>query len=116
LVATSKSSSPLAPDFERLITPPKLPNLAFEPESTIITASIPAPTRNATLVANAIAGAKIRTLTGLDREETKSLLEYLARSGLWRGTVDWGTVGEIWALAGNGRVGEVLKKGIGRGM
>ncbi|KAL2200061.1 mitochondrial ribosomal death-associated protein 3-domain-containing protein [Corynascus similis CBS 632.67] len=44
---------------------------------------------------------------GLDKLETRALMEYWAASGMLRATVDERTVTEKWALAGNGVVGEM---------
>ncbi|KAK2750175.1 37S ribosomal protein S23 mitochondrial [Myotisia sp. PD_48] len=46
-------------------------------------------------------------LSGLPKDETRSLLEYYARSGVLRQRVDQDLVGEKWALAACGVVGEL---------
>ncbi|KAL9113731.1 MAG: hypothetical protein Q9227_002176 [Pyrenula ochraceoflavens] len=59
-----------------------------------------------------LARPEIVELQGLSKAETKALLEYVARNGLMRETVDDALVGEKWTLAGGGIVGEVLKAGL----
>ena len=49
----------------------------------------------------------IHRLKGLSRAETRSLMEYWARSGLLRQTVSESLVGEKWTLAGGGIIGEL---------
>lgn len=46
---------------------------------------------------------------GLSKIETKGLMEYFAKSGLLRARVDNVLVGEKWAVAGGGNVGELQR-------
>ncbi|KAF2744085.1 hypothetical protein M011DRAFT_470748 [Sporormia fimetaria CBS 119925] len=46
-------------------------------------------------------------LKGLTKEEARALMEYYAESGMLRAKVDDGLVGERWALAGMGNIGEL---------
>jgi len=48
-------------------------------------------------------------LKGLSRPESKGLLEYFARSGIFKEAVTDGAVAEKWGLSGGGIVGELCK-------
>ena len=49
----------------------------------------------------------IHRLSGLSKAEARGLMEYWARSGILRQSVDEGLVGEKWSLSGGGVVGEL---------
>lgn len=55
---------------------------------------------------------QIKELKGLSKEESRSWLEYAAKSGLLRRRVDEALVSEMWALSGGGRVEELVKVGM----
>ena len=52
-------------------------------------------------------GMQVKRMEGLSKEEARGLMEYWARSGVVRHTVDEGYVGEKWSLSGGGCVGEL---------
>lgn len=52
-------------------------------------------------------GMEIQRLKGLSKDETRSLMEYWAKSGVVRQKVNDTLVGEKWALSGGGVVGEL---------
>ena len=52
-------------------------------------------------------GVDVQRLRGLSKEETKGLMEYWAKSGILKHTVDERLVGEKWSLSGGGIVGEL---------
>ena len=54
----------------------------------------------------------VQVLKGLNKSETRGILEYYAASGLFRGLVDDRTVAEKWSLAGGGVIGELERIGI----
>jgi small subunit ribosomal protein S29 len=54
---------------------------------------------------------ELQTLGGLTRDEARGFLEYFARSGLLRETVNEEWVGEKWTLSGGGIIGELEKLG-----
>ena len=57
-------------------------------------------------------GLDVQRLKGLDRDvEARGLLEYFARSGVFREAVSEKTVGEKWSLAGGGVIGEMARFG-----
>ena len=60
-------------------------------------------------VFNNAANSKIdvHRLSGLSKEEARGLMEYWARSGILRQSVDEGLVGEKWSLSGGGIIGEL---------
>jgi small subunit ribosomal protein S29 len=57
----------------------------------------------------AMKGVEVMKLKGLSKKEARGLMEYWARSGVLRTTVDEEFVAERWALAGNGIVGEIQR-------
>lgn len=54
---------------------------------------------------------EVQMLGGLERDEARGFMEYFARSGLLRETINDAWVGEKWSLAGGGIVGELEKLG-----
>lgn len=56
----------------------------------------------------------VMKLHGLNRKETRALLEYYAASGILREPINEGNVAEKWTLAGGGIVGEVEKVALTR--
>ncbi len=58
------------------------------------------------------AGLDLQRLKGLEKDvEARGLLEYFARSGVFREVVSERTVGEKWSLAGGGVIGELARFG-----
>ncbi|KAL9618832.1 MAG: hypothetical protein Q9160_006491 [Pyrenula sp. 1 TL-2023] len=55
---------------------------------------------------------QVKELKGLTKDESRALLEYVARSGLLRRKVDEAFVSEMWALSGGGRAGELVRGGL----
>lgn len=60
-------------------------------------------------IMNAMNGVEVLRLRGLSKDEARSVMEYWAHSGMMRQIVDDGVVGERWALAGGGIIGELEK-------
>lgn len=54
---------------------------------------------------------ELQTIGGLSRPETRGFMEYFARSGLLRETVNEKWVSERWSLSGGGIIGELEKAG-----
>ena len=52
-------------------------------------------------------GVEVQRIGGITKEDARALMEYWARSGVCRQTVDEGFVGEKWSLSGGGVVGEL---------
>ena len=52
-------------------------------------------------------GVEVQRIRGVGKGEARELMEYWARSGMVRGMVDEGTVGEKWGISGGGVVGEL---------
>jgi small subunit ribosomal protein S29 len=52
---------------------------------------------------------RVMKLSGTSKEEARGLMEYWAKSGVLRQTVDERSVAEKWALAGNGVLGELQR-------
>jgi small subunit ribosomal protein S29 len=57
----------------------------------------------------AMIGVEAIKLTGISKSEARALMEYWAKSGVFRARVDEAVVTEKWALAGNGVVGEIQR-------
>ena len=54
-------------------------------------------------------GVDVWQIKGLSREEARSIMEYYAKSGMLRQTVNDNLVGEKWTLSGGGIIGELEK-------
>ncbi|KAI1000531.1 hypothetical protein K3495_g7664 [Podosphaera aphanis] len=59
-----------------------------------------------------LASVEIMNLKGMSKDETRSMMEYWAKSGVLRSRVDTALVAEKWALAGHGNPGEVQRGSI----
>ena len=55
----------------------------------------------------AVRGVQALKLPGLSKPEARGVMEYYARSGMFRNTITEGLVSEKWTLAGSGIVGEL---------
>lgn len=60
------------------------------------------------------AAYEIMDVGGMSREETKGVMEYYARSGLFTARIDAALVGEKWTLSGGGIIGEVERACLAR--
>ena len=56
-----------------------------------------------------IEGVDVWEVKGLSRDEARSIMEYYAKSGMLRQTVNDSLVGEKWTLSGGGIIGELEK-------
>ncbi|KAF2185034.1 hypothetical protein K469DRAFT_750548 [Zopfia rhizophila CBS 207.26] len=63
-------------------------------------------------VTSVLRDVEVLKVGGLSKEEARCLLEYYAASGMVRGRVDEGYVGEKWSLAGMGNCGELERVAI----
>jgi small subunit ribosomal protein S29 len=59
-----------------------------------------------------LANIELLNVSGLSKEEARTIMEYYARSGLLRAKVDEKFVAEKWSLAGMGNVGELERTSI----
>ena len=57
----------------------------------------------------AVKDVAVTKLQGLTKDEARGIMEYYARSGLFRESVTDGMVSEKWTLAGSGIIGELEK-------
>lgn len=57
-------------------------------------------------------GLDVIRVSGLSKDEARSIIEYYAESGLLRHKVDAGFVGEKWSLAGMGNIGELERASV----
>lgn len=58
-------------------------------------------------VSQALHGVKVRDVPGISKLEARGVMEYYARSGVLRGEISEGMVGEAWTLSGGGIMGEL---------
>ncbi|KAH0359912.1 hypothetical protein KCU89_g19320, partial [Aureobasidium melanogenum] len=54
-------------------------------------------------------GVDVWQIKGLSREEARNIMEYYAKSGMLRQTVNDNLVAEKWTLSGGGIIGELEK-------
>ncbi|KAF2649591.1 hypothetical protein K491DRAFT_697972 [Lophiostoma macrostomum CBS 122681] len=109
LAATSTSNAPSSPalDFSVLLAKARARNA--HPSHT--------PTWNPYRVVDqrameCLANVDTLNVSGLSKEEARTIMEYYAQSGLLRAKVDEKLVAEKWSLAGMGNVGELERTSI----
>jgi small subunit ribosomal protein S29 len=61
----------------------------------------------------AMKDVSVINLKGLSKDEARGVMEYYARSGLFRESVTDSMVSEKWTLAGSGIIGELEKASVG---
>jgi small subunit ribosomal protein S29 len=52
-------------------------------------------------------GVEVKRVSGVNKDEARSLMEYWAKSGMLSARIDEGVVGQKWTLSGGGIVGEL---------
>jgi small subunit ribosomal protein S29 len=113
LAATTASNSPSAPAFELLMKQLE----AQEKGLKMGDEGFPVPPPYKTVdqrVLDFLEGSdlNVQRLQGLEKDvEARGLLEYFAKSGVFRETVSENTVAEKWSLAGGGVIGEMARFG-----
>lgn len=101
LAAVSQSNQPKAPSLDLALSqleargkdleiPMGDPFMAYDPR-----------------VLESVKGMEVQRLLGLTKEEARGLMEYYAKSGVLRQTVNESLVSEKWTVAGGGVVGEL---------
>lgn len=114
LACTTKSNHPLTPAFDLLVRQVQARNAGLKITDSAFPLHEPymklADQRVSDLIQN-IEHTKVTELKGLSRGESRGLLEYFARSGIFREQVTDGQVAEKWSLSGGGIVGELCKLG-----
>lgn len=113
LGATTKSNDPRAPTFEIL-----LKQIAARRAGTAVDdKTFPMPTAYAKTdrkvfdLLKRTDFVKVTRLSGLSRPESRGLLEYFAKSGIFREPISDSLVNEKWSLSGGGVIGEMCKLG-----
>lgn len=106
LAADSASNRPSLPGFDHAIArnaaqAAKLPLPKWNPWIQVDQRTI-----------DCLDGVDVWQIKGLSREEARAMLEYYAKSGMVRQTVDDLFVGEKWTLSGGGIVGELEKASV----
>ncbi|KAJ6083620.1 hypothetical protein N7467_007755 [Penicillium canescens] len=114
LYATSSSNNPNPKDFNVALDQLKARQAGISPSSpeypqpAAYTVTDP---RVLETFAKAQSSLELQTLSGLTREEARGFMEYFARSGLLRESVNDSWVSEKWSLSGGGIIGELEKLG-----
>lgn len=99
LKASTAGTSPTSATFPQ-------PDVYKKPDTRVIDAFASHPTQKPKE-----GRLELQTLNGLSRDETRGFMEYFARSGLLRESVNDEMVGEKWSLSAGGVVGELEKLG-----
>ena len=109
LAATTSSNSPSTPSFDLLVR---------QIEAAAADQPLPEPDpygprdeRVAALLKDYSIIPRVQRLSGLNKAESKGLLDYFARSGVMLDPVNDTTVAEKWTLSGGGVIGELAKLG-----
>lgn len=114
LACTTKSNHPSTPTFDNLVRQVRARNAGMEitdPAFPLHEPYLKLDDPRVGDLVRSIEHTKLTELQGLSRGESKGLLEYFARSGLFREQVTDGQVAEKWSLSGGGIVGELCKLG-----
>jgi hypothetical protein len=101
LGATSGSNRPQVPTFDNCLS-----NYAARTRPDSIGPWNPF-IKHDKLVQNVMRHVKVWNVEGINRAETRGIIDYYARSGMLRGTVTEALVSEQWALSGRGIIGEI---------
>ncbi|VDB92963.1 Bgt-3157 [Blumeria graminis f. sp. tritici] len=107
LAATSRSHSPISPTLELSVKRweermQKLEESKMDPYEK----------KYDTRSEKVLSDVEFLKLGGLTKDETKGLLEYWAKSGLFRSKVDDATVVEKWVLSGHGNAAEIQRSSL----
>lgn len=107
IAATSASNKPPAPTFQLMIRQLEARNNNAKeiPQANPFE-------KHDQRVMDALKDMELWQIKGLNREETRALLEYYAASGLLRDSVNEKKVSENWTLAGGGIVGEIERNAL----
>ncbi|KAJ5312734.1 hypothetical protein PENANT_c007G03915 [Penicillium antarcticum] len=114
LYATSSSNNPNPKDFNVALDQLKARQAGIKPSSpeypqpAAYTVTDP---RVLEMFSKVQSSVELQTLTGLTRDEARGFMEYFARSGLLRESVNDTWVSEKWSLSGGGIIGELEKLG-----
>ena len=109
LAATSFSNSPSTPSFDLLIR--QVEAAAADQPLPEADPYGPRDERVTNLLNDNAVAPRVRRLSGLNKAESKGLLDYFARSGVMQDPVNDTTVAEKWTLSGGGVIGELAKLG-----
>jgi small subunit ribosomal protein S29 len=104
MAATNRSHDPISKSMELMIR--QAEDRQAERE---VTKKDPYERKYDERVEAALKNVEVMRLGGLSKEEARGLMEYWAKSGVLRQTINEGVVTEKWALAGNGIVGEIAR-------
>ncbi|EFQ35273.1 uncharacterized protein GLRG_10417 [Colletotrichum graminicola M1.001] len=102
VAATSRSNAPRSPSMDLALA-----------QSAAAASGLHVPTQDPYAkgyddrVYEALRGVETFHVSGISREEARSVMEYWAASGLMRARIDEATVAEKWTVAGGGVLGEL---------
>ncbi|KAL0938699.1 mitochondrial 37S ribosomal protein mS29 [Colletotrichum truncatum] len=102
IAATSRSNAPRSPSMDLALA-----------QSAAAAADLHVPTPDPykkgydDRVYEAVRGVEAFNVSGISRDDARSIMEYWAASGLLRARVDAGSVSEKWTVAGGGIIGEL---------
>lgn len=108
LAAVSQSNRAQSKTLDYILAAKNGPQLRFDPHTGWKTAPIKEWDPYAPFderVGKSLASMEVQKVQGLSKEEAKGLMEYYARSGVFRDAVTERLISEKWALSGGGIVG-----------
>lgn len=111
---TTKSNHPITPAFELLVRQTRARQNGVEMTDSSFPLGDPyakLPDPRVAQLFHPDTQTTVTELKGLSRPESKGLLEYFAKSGIFREAVTDSEVAEKWSLSGGGIVGEMCKLG-----
>ena len=114
MAVTTKSNHPITPAFELLVRQTRARQDGVEMTDSSFPLGDPYAKMPDSRVAELFhpdTQTAVTELKGLSRPESKGLLEYFAKSGIFREAVTDSEVAEKWSLSGGGIVGEMCKLG-----
>ncbi|KAI5290727.1 37S ribosomal protein S23 mitochondrial [Ascosphaera acerosa] len=110
LAATSTSNAPSVESFSVLLDQLRARDAGIAPSAPSFPRINPYSTHEDARVLDlfgACTNSQVYEMLGLTKQETKTLMEYYAFSGLLRDKVDQASVAEKWTLSGGGVIGEL---------
>lgn len=114
MACTTKSNHPTTPAFDFLVRQIRARNSGMamtDPAFPLNEPYMKLPDQHVSNLMQSIEHTRLTELKGLSRGESKGLLDYFARSGIFRERVTDSQVAEKWTMSGGGIIGELCKLG-----
>ncbi|KIN03897.1 hypothetical protein OIDMADRAFT_158841 [Oidiodendron maius Zn] len=108
IAATNRSHDPISKSLELAVKQ----SLEMKQGGKLLTKRDPYEKKYDERADRVLQGLEILQLKGLSKVEARGLMEYWAKSGVFRSRVDEKIVTEKWAVAGNGIVGEIERNAL----